>query len=242
MGDVEEKLLLVTRLRTFENVIITIPNAALLSGNIINYSASIRETQQPVSFTTQVTLGYDVPWRDVNTALGQAAIATRYILSSPAPVIFQVGLGDFSVAYEVKVFTNHPNEMEWILSDLHQNIQDQCNLAGIEILSPAYSAVRDGNTSTTPESYRPEGYTAPGFQLNPLGNLFQVDLHTRQPTPRQSRAPRQSRPNSRRAPQPPPSAPPKTQPSTSPSFSVQRPNPAPTPSTSHNPPSQNQGS
>ncbi|MEM6502316.1 MAG: mechanosensitive ion channel domain-containing protein [Cyanobacteria bacterium P01_C01_bin.89] len=236
LGDVEEKLLLVTRLRTFDNVIITIPNAALLSGNIINYSASIRETQQPVSFATQITLGYDVPWREVNQVLGKAAIATNYVISNPAPVIFQVGLGDFSVAYEVKVFTNHPNEMERILSDLHQNIQDQCNVAGIEILSPTYSAVRDGNTSTLPESYLPENYTAPGFQLNPLGNLFQVDLHTRQPTPRQSRSPRQGRPNSRRvAPSPPPA---NTQSNPSPSFSVQRPN---QPSSRNSPP-QNKGS
>lgn len=215
MGDVEEKLLLVTRLRTFDNVIITIPNGALLGGNIVNYSASMRETHQPVSFTTQVTLGYDVPWREVYQVLGNAAIATPHVLQTPEPVILQVGLGDFSVAYDVKVFTNQPNQMERILSELHQNIQDRCNQAGIEILSPTYSAVRDGNTSTMPASYLPDTYTAPGFQLNPLGNLFQVDLHTQQPPAR--RRPRKTAPHSQAQTSRP------APPAQSPSFSVKKP-------------------
>ena len=228
LGDVEEKLLLVTRLRTFENVIITIPNAALLSGNIINYSASIRETYRPVSFTTQVTLGYDVPWREVYQVLARAAIATGDVLSNPPPIVLQVGLGDFSVASDIKVFTNRPNNMEVILSELHQNIQDHCNSAGIEILSPTYSAVRDGNTSTMPASYLPDNYAAPGFQLNPLGNLFQVDLHTNQPAPRRSARPAPPSSKQQRPPTPPPrrSQPRPTSPQTppqSPSFSVSKP-------------------
>lgn len=40
--------------------------------------------------------------------------------------------------------------MARIYSELHQNIQDRCAVAGIEILSPAYTSVRDGNPSTIP--------------------------------------------------------------------------------------------
>ena len=57
------------------------------------------------------------------------------------------------------------------------NIQDLCNEAGIEILKPHYSAIRDGNHSTIPTAHLPANYKAPGFQLNPLGNLFQIDLN-----------------------------------------------------------------
>jgi small-conductance mechanosensitive channel len=35
-------------------------------------------------------------------------------------------------------------------SELHQNIQDRFREAGIEILSPAYEAHRDGSPSTIP--------------------------------------------------------------------------------------------
>ncbi|MFN7526168.1 MAG: mechanosensitive ion channel family protein, partial [Dolichospermum sp.] len=55
------------------------------------------------------------------------------------------------------------------------NIQDKCNEAGIEILSPHYSAVRDGNQTTIPENYLSEDYKAPGFRLSYLNNLFNPD-------------------------------------------------------------------
>jgi hypothetical protein len=45
----------------------------------------------------------------------------------------------------------------------------------IEILSPQYSAVRDGNQITIPEDYLSVSYEAPGFRLFPLGNLFNTD-------------------------------------------------------------------
>ncbi|NET33037.1 MAG: mechanosensitive ion channel family protein [Cyanothece sp. SIO1E1] len=176
LGNVEEKLLLVTRIRTFENVIITIPNSALLSGNVINYSASIRDTNTPVMLSTTVTLGYDVPWQTVYETLTEAARSTIHVLQEPAPFVLQTGLGDFSVSYEVKAYTNKPTVMEAIYSELHQHIQDKCNEAEIEILSPTYSAVRDGNQSTIPENYLPQDYSPAGFQLHPLGNLFQIDL------------------------------------------------------------------
>ncbi len=176
IGNVEEKLLLVTRIRTFDNVIVTIPNAVLLSNNVNNYSASRRDTNVPVILSTTVTLGYDVPWRKIYDTLTAAALATPHVLEDPAPFVFQTSLGDFSVSYELKVYTDRPTVMEEIYSELHKNMQDKCNEADIEILSPTYSAIRDGNQSTIPNNYLPNDYTAPGFQLHPLGNLFQIDL------------------------------------------------------------------
>lgn len=184
LGNVEEKSLIVTRVRTFENIIITIPNSSLLSGNIINYSASIRDTRTPVMLTAVVTLGYDVPWKLIYETLIRAALDTTYILEDPLPLVLQTSLGDFSVTYELKAYTNSPTQMEVIYSELHQNMQDKCNEADIEILSPIYSAVRDGNTSTIPENYLDKDYEAPGFLLNPLGNLFQIDLNL---TPNQNK-------------------------------------------------------
>jgi hypothetical protein len=41
---------------------------------------------------------------------------------------------------------------------LHQNIQDKFNEAGIEIMSPHYTSLRDGNPTTIPESYWSKDY------------------------------------------------------------------------------------
>ncbi|CCH97325.1 MAG: mechanosensitive ion channel family protein [Microcystis sp. M53603_WE2] len=169
IGDVIEKGLLVTRIRTPANRIITIPNSSLLNTNVINFSVSQREFKQPLILQTTVTLGYDLPWRKVHTTLKEAALATKFIVSEPAPFVLQTSLDDFYVSYQLNAYTDHPSKMVYIYSELHQNIQDKCNEVGIEIMSPHYKALRDGNHSTIPENYLPEDYQSPAFgiQSNP---------------------------------------------------------------------------
>lgn len=169
-GDVLEKTLLVTRIITPTNRIITIPNSSLLSSNVINFSVASRELQRYLILQTTVTLGYGLPWRTVHATLTQAALATTDILSEPEPFVLQTSLDDFYVSYQLNAYTNHPERMVNIYSVLHQNIQDHCNEAGIEIMSPSYSALRDGHHSTIPENYLPSDYRAPGFRTVSLGN------------------------------------------------------------------------
>lgn len=171
-GRVVEKSMLTTRIITPDNEVITIPNATLLASDITNYTASIRDQQQPLVLKTNVTLGYDVPWRKVHETLINAAKESEGILQSPEPFVLQTSLDDFYVAYTLKAFTNSPEQMGLIYSKLHQSIQDKCNEADIEILSPHYSAVRDGHQITIPENYLPDDYNAPGFRIDSLGNLL----------------------------------------------------------------------
>lgn len=165
IGDVIEKGLLVTRIRTPANRIITIPNSSLLNTNVINFSVSQREFEQPLILQTTVTLGYDLPWRKVHATLTEAALATKFIISDPAPFVLQTSLDDFYVSYQLNAYTDHPNRMVHIYSELHQNIQDKCNEVGIEIMSPHYNALRDGNHSTIPENYLPSDYQTPPFGI-----------------------------------------------------------------------------
>ena len=64
VGDVMEKTMLVTRLRTIKNEEVTIPNGAILNGSTVNYSTSAKDTGL-ILYTT-ITIGYDVPWRTVH--------------------------------------------------------------------------------------------------------------------------------------------------------------------------------
>jgi len=114
---------------------------------------------------TTVTLGYDIPWRLIHETLIKAAHATEGILAEPRPFVLQTSLDDFYVSYELNAYTDQPNRMAVIYSELHQKIQDFCNEADIEILSPHYGALRDGNPSTIPSDYLPKDYQAPSFQI-----------------------------------------------------------------------------
>ena len=169
MGDVIEKTLLVTRIRTIKNVEITIANAMVLSSHIINFSSSAQ--QEGLILHTTVTIGYDAPWRTVHQLLINAALATEHILNGPQPFIFQTALDDFYVHYELNAFTDEPSRMAKTYSDLHQNIQDKFNEAGVEIMSPHYSSVRDGNQIAIPDKYLPTGYASPSFRLGLLDHL-----------------------------------------------------------------------
>ncbi len=170
IGDVVEKTLLVTRIRTIKNVDITIPNAMVLGSHIINFSSSAKE--RGLILHTGVTIGYDVPWKKVHELLINAARASQHVLAEPAPFVLQTSLDDFYVSYELNAYTDQPGIMAKIYSELHQNIQDKFNEAGVEILSPHYGAMRDGNMTTIPENYLPKTYTPPSFRIFPAGNLF----------------------------------------------------------------------
>ncbi len=163
VGDVVSKTLLATHVRTIKNVHITVPNSLVLGSHIINYSVSAQE--QPLILHTTVSIGYDAPWRQVHALLIAAANGTAGILQDPAPFVLQTSLDDFYVSYEINACTGQPSRMAVIYSELNQNIQDQFNEAGLEIMSPHFNAVRDGNAIAIPENYQPEGYTPPGFRL-----------------------------------------------------------------------------
>jgi small-conductance mechanosensitive channel len=175
MGDVIEKTLLVTRIRTIKNVEITIANAMVLSAHIINFSGSAE--QQGLILHTTVTIGYDAPWRTVHQLLVDAALVTGNILKEPKPYVFQTALDDFYVHYELNAFTDQPSRMAVTYSDLHMNIQDKFNEAGVEIMSSHYSSVRDGNHTTVPEDHLTKDYVAPSFRLGLVDN-FKSDVKT----------------------------------------------------------------
>ncbi|MFQ5680022.1 MAG: mechanosensitive ion channel family protein [Gemmatimonadota bacterium] len=166
VGDVVEKTMFVTRVRTVKNVVITIPNAMVMSNHIVNYSAQAETTG--VTLHTTVTLGYDLPWPRVHERLVAAARATSRVEEEPAPFVLQKSLDDFTVAYELNATTREPAEMQAIYSELHQNIQNELHAAGIEIASPHLAAVRDGNRVNIPEDYLPKEYEPPAFRVLPV--------------------------------------------------------------------------
>lgn len=158
VGQVVEKTLLVTRIETQKREIVTIPNGSVLGGVVVNYSAEA--DVGGVIFYTKVSIGYSAPWQKVHQLLISAAQASPDILQNPAPFVLQANLNDFYVSYELNAFTSHPQNMQFIYSALHQNIQDRFNEAGIEINSPHYVSLRDGNRVAIPEQLLPKGYQA----------------------------------------------------------------------------------
>ena len=142
-GKIIERTAFVTRIQTPKNVDVSLPNSQVMSDKVINYSTQARQTG--IRLHTGVTIGYDVPWPKVQELLISAAKATEHIEQDPAPFVLQTSLDDNYVAYELNATTKRVSLRPQVYSELHANILDAFHTAGVEITSPHYRAIRDGN-------------------------------------------------------------------------------------------------
>ena len=141
VGDVIETRLQVIHLRTIKNEEIVVPSSMIVNSHVINYSTLAKE--KGLILHTTVTIGYDTPWRQVEALLLVAADRTPGLLRDPGPFVLQKSLDDFYVAYELNVYTDVPQRMAQIYTELHRNIQDAFNEYGVQIMSPSYRSDPD---------------------------------------------------------------------------------------------------
>ena len=139
-GFVIEKTMLVTRIRTRKNNVITIPNSNLMTSQTTNYTFSAQNFGIVVH--TKVTIGYDVRWQEIRQLLLDAAHATKGLRQHPEPFVLVTALDDYYVEYEVNAYTNQYEKLPVIYSELHHNILDSFHTHGVEIMSPHIYAHR----------------------------------------------------------------------------------------------------
>ena len=140
-GFVIEKTMLVTRIRTRKNDVITIPNSNLLTSQTTNYTFSAQN--YGIIVHTKVTIGYDMQWQLIRDLLLDAARKTSHLQKKPEPFVRITALDDFYVEYEINAYTKHSELLSNIYSELHQNILDSFHSHGVEIMSPHIFAHRD---------------------------------------------------------------------------------------------------
>ena len=163
-GTVFEKTLLVTRLRTTRNEEMTLPNGAVLSNTVQNFTA--RASTGGLALTVTAGIGYDVDWRRVHELMNDGARCTEHILVEPAPLVLQTSLGDFAVEYELRAWTDRADEMLLTSSNLRKNVLDAFNAAGIEIMTPSVLAHRDASLLAVPEERFPRRPPARGIAVD----------------------------------------------------------------------------
>jgi small-conductance mechanosensitive channel len=139
VGDVIDSRLLVTHLRSLKNEMVVIPNSSILNSEVVNYSA-LAKKENGVILHTSVGIGYEVPWRQVEAMLIEAARRTTGVRRHPAPFVLQTALTDFAVTYELNAYSRQASQMAMVYTDLHRNIQDVFNEYGVQIMTPNYVA------------------------------------------------------------------------------------------------------
>ena len=142
VGDIEGEVIdvgfLATKLRTPRQEEITIPHSVLVGTATTNYSSLAGDNGMAV--TTSVTVGYDVPWRQVHALLQLGAARTQGLRRVPLPRVMQRELSDFCVQYMLLAHLEDGKNRAAVLSELHAQIQDAFNEFGTQIMSPHFEA------------------------------------------------------------------------------------------------------
>lgn len=152
VGEVIEKTILVTRIRTRKNEIVTIQNSSLMGSQTSNFSLAARNFG--IIVHTKVTIGYDVPWQKIKDIMESAALATPGIKHKPRPFMQITALNDFYVEYEINAFTADAAHLPTVYSELHANLLRRFFEEGVEIMSPHIFARRDGLDVQMPDEFR----------------------------------------------------------------------------------------
>ena len=162
-GDVIERRLMVTHLRTIKNEEIIVPNSTIINSNIINYSTLARS--HGLILHTTVGIGYETPWRQVEAMLKLAAERTSGLVKEPQPFVLQKSLGDFAVTYELNAYCDNPHAMAQLYTAMHQNVLDVFNEHGVQIMTPAY----EGDPEKPKVVPKDQWYQAPATPAETLG-------------------------------------------------------------------------
>jgi len=156
MGDVIETRLQVTHLKSFKNEEIVIPNSQILGSEVVNYSSLVRT--QGLILHTEVGIGYETPWRQVEAML--LAAASRCQLPSgepPRAFVLVRKLADFAVTYELNLYCTDIKAMLPLYTSMHRHILDVFNEYGVQIMTPAYEGDPEQPKIVAPKDW----FTAP---------------------------------------------------------------------------------
>lgn len=128
-GTVEEISMTYTKLTTPDNKVISIPNSAVVAGDIVNYSvAGTRRVDIPVSAS------YNAPVQKVIDALVQAGTMDNVLLD-PAPMAVVTNYGDSAISYELRIWTKTADYWD-VKFAVNQRIKRIFDETGIEMTYP----------------------------------------------------------------------------------------------------------
>ena len=128
-GTVKEIGLFTTKIDTFDNVFISVPNSTIWSSTIINHAK-----HQKRRMDLNIGIGYDSDFDVVEKAM-LSIMDDKRIYSDPAPVFHVVSYGDSAINVRVRLFADYDDlfQLGW---DLNRRLKPALDAHQIEIPFP----------------------------------------------------------------------------------------------------------
>lgn len=139
-GRVSERGVLHTEIQTADRDLVTLPNLLLVTQAV----KVVRSSGTVVS--AAVSLGYDVPRKEVEQALLEAGRRTGL----DEPFVQILDLGDFSVNYRIAGLCAEVRGLLTLRAELRRHMLDSLHEAGIEIVSPTFANERHLSPNAPP--------------------------------------------------------------------------------------------
>ncbi|MFW6384952.1 MAG: mechanosensitive ion channel family protein [Halodesulfurarchaeum sp.] len=132
-GEVEDISLRVTRVRTFDNELLTVPNSKLTDDVIKNPVDGNR-----LRLTFVFGIGYDDDIDEAIEIITEEARAHDLILEEPAPSVRVTELGDSSVSLQSRIWIGYPRRADFVRvkSEYVKAVKERLDEAGIDIPYP----------------------------------------------------------------------------------------------------------
>lgn len=130
VGEVLSVDLLSTRLRTFDNLLVRIPNQTMVTTQITNYN------RLPIRrFDLQVGVAYKEDLAKVERTLLDIADRNPLCLEEPAPLLISLGFGASSINYQLSVWAKSENWLE-LRNRITREVKAGFDALGIELPFP----------------------------------------------------------------------------------------------------------
>lgn len=132
--------LLSIKLRTFDNLLVRIPNQTVISSEVTNV------TKFPIRrFDIELSVAYKEDLRKVKSVLENIVDANPLCLDEPAPVIVYKGFGDSGINIMLGVWFERAN-LSKLRDSIFHEIKEKFDAEGIEIPFP-HMSIYTGETS-----------------------------------------------------------------------------------------------
>jgi small-conductance mechanosensitive channel len=134
IGDVIEISLLYTKIKTVRNELVAIPNQTLLQRQIVNYSGL-----DFLATGIEVSAVYDNNRKKVESLLVEAAKNTDGIITDNdnlSPFVLLKEFENYAAIYELRAYTNKPNEYLKIQSEIRKKVYDLFKIHGLNLTIP----------------------------------------------------------------------------------------------------------
>jgi potassium efflux system protein len=132
MGEVTALGLRATTVQTFDNAEIVIPNAQLITLPVTNWTLG----EKKVRVKVPVGVAYGTELEAVLKILLSVAENNPIVLTQPPARALFLAFGNSSLDFELRVWISDFKDRRTVLSELNQDIDNEFQLAGIEIPFP----------------------------------------------------------------------------------------------------------